>query len=394
MARVLWAAEYHLGCTPAAVPAALELVARGHEVVMLAPPEGKWMAERWGFGHRPNRRFPVYDFSRRETAPVTPEEELVSPHFWSWWEDRVDDQMADVGELLGSERFDLVLSKSCMMLCGAGFAAQRAGVPWVSYVNFCIDETAPVQDGFVQRWNRLRNRVALGADTRPAAEAYWYFVSPELTLLIGIPGLQHRASALPPYVHAVGPMGWDPPLEGDVPAWLVKLGRDRPGVLLSISSLAQGDEGLLLAAAEALADQDVDVVATVRGDLDLPALPDNFVHVGAFPHAPLMERVSSVVCSAGFGSTTRAVMAGIPPVVVPHGGDGRLVARAVVDTGVGIAIDPSELSPERLWDAVERTRSDPHLAEAAGKMASRVSGMSPATVSADLIEALLPSRSA
>jgi hypothetical protein len=307
MARVLWAAEYHLGCTPVAVPAALELVARGHEIVLLAPPDGERMADRLGFGFRPNRRFPVYDFSRRETAPVTTEEELVSPHFWSWWSERIDDQLADVAELLATEPFDLVLSKACLMLCGAGFAAQRAGVPWVSYVNFCIDETVSVPAEFTRRWNHLRARVGLSADTRPLSEAYWYFLSPELTLLIGIPGLQHRGSMLPGYVHAVGPMVWDPPLVAvDAPAWLVGLGRDRPAVLLSVSSLAQNDEGLVTAAAEALADQDVDVVATLRAGLDLPSLPANFVHTGAFPHAALMPRVSAVVCSAGFGTTTRS----------------------------------------------------------------------------------------
>lgn len=391
MSRILWAAEYHLTCCFPAVPVALELRRRGHEIVILSVPESRATFEDLGFGFRANRRFPAYDFSRRETTPITPEEEFSSEKFWKWWRHRVRDQFTDVDELLRSEHYDLLFSKSCLMLCGSGFAAERAGVPWVSYIHFCFDETEPTPLGLPDAWNRLRARMGLGPEPRPQSEVYWYAYSPWLVLLLGIPQLQHRRSTLPPYVAEVGPTAWDPPYTGKRPSWLNGLGRDRPAVLISVSNFWQEDHDLVALTAKALADEDVDVVATVPSDHDLSAVAAGVQLARHFPHGELLPKVRAVVCSAGFGTTTRAVLAGIPPVVVPRGGDGRQVARAVSEAGVGIALDPDEASPQLLRQAVQRAFHDQELADRVRDMREGTSHDA-AVTAADLVEALLEER--
>lgn len=389
MARILWAAQFHLSCCYPAVPIALELQRRGHEVVVQSVPDAESMFRSLGFGFRANHRFPAYDFGNRDDAPFSPDEELITDRFWKWWRRSVRDQFADTAQLLADERFDLVLSKSCILLCGAGLAAQARGVPWTSYIHFCFDETESSPASVREAWDSLRRALGVGHEARPDSELYWAPYSPELTLVVGIPELQHRTTNLPRFAYDVGPLAWDPPA-GDLHApWLEGLGTERPAVLVSTSNLWQDDAALVVAAAEGLAGDDVDLVATLPAQHMLPPLPREVIVTGFFPHGQLVPRVQVVVCAAGFGTTQRAILAGIPPVVVPRGGDGRHVARAVAARGVGTVIEPGDVSPDSVRLAVMRSLSDATLAAKISALRDSASRFDAARDSADLIENLL-----
>lgn len=392
MPRLLWAAEYHLSCCYPAVPVMIELRRRGHEVVVLSVPDAEALFTNLGFEFRPNRRFPVYDFADPVATPYMPDEQFRSERFWRWWRASIDDQAADVDCLLEAERFSLVVSKSCMFLSGAGLAAERRSVPWVSYIHFCLGATerAGRLNGTARsRWDALRGRHGLPSDPREDSELYWAGVSPILTLLLGIPRLQY-GGIRPEYVKAVGPIAWDPPSQMDAPPWLESLGRRRPAALVSTSHLWRRDDTLVLRAVEALASEDFDVVVTVPAGHHLPELPPNVVKTAYFPHHLLIPRVSVVVCSAGFGTATRAVLAGRPTVVVPLGGDGEPVAEAVEHTGVGVVIRPDQLNTASVRAAVSRALSDPAIIR--NVQSVREEGLSfpdPVRSAADHVEAAL-----
>lgn len=388
MARILWSAPFHISCMYPAVPIALELQARGHEIVVQTIPGAEPFIRDLGFGFRANEAFPVDDFGDPEAAPWLPEEQFTSSRFWSWWHARLDAQVSDTTTLLDAEIFDLVFGGACTMLCGAGWAAERAGVRWASYVHFCMDEVA-YDIGFVRRWNRLRSRHRLGAEGRHRREGFWYPVSSELTLLVGIGPLQYHGGPLPAYVHQIPPIDWDPPTHSAPPDWLEELGRCRPAILVSLSHFWRESASMVACLADGLGEENVDVVITAPSSHDLRGLPPNVRVAGYVPHSLLLPKVAVVLCTAGFGTTTRATLAGVPVVAVPQGGDGREVATAISRTGVGIVLDQSALSPSTLRRVVMGAIGDPDVLAASRQLREAVGGADPVQEGADLVDDLL-----
>ena len=88
-----------------------------------------------------------------------------------------------------------------------------------------------------------------------------------LVLYMTAEPLEYPRSDWPQCVRMVGPCCWDPP--ADPPSWLA--GIEQSIVLVSTSSEFQDDGRLVTTALEALADEDVHVVATLAaGDAELP----------------------------------------------------------------------------------------------------------------------------
>ncbi|MFN2568635.1 MAG: glycosyltransferase, partial [Candidatus Dormibacteria bacterium] len=271
----------------------------------------------------------------------------------------------------------------------SGLAAEKAEIPWVSYVDYFLDETLTAGESQIEWWNALRARLGLSAETRPATEARWFAMSSHLTLVFGLPCLGLQGRRLPSYVREVGPITWDPPYRGDPPLWLDELGRHRPAILISTSSLWLGDADLVTITAEALAGESCDLVATLPAQQDLPQLPNDVMVSSYLPHSLLLPKVDLVVCSGGLGVTTKALLAGIPVVAVPRGLDGYSVTRAAVASGAALAVDHRTLRPGDLRDVLLHALSDEGLRTSALVLANAGKEYDSATTSADLIEGLL-----
>jgi MGT family glycosyltransferase len=160
---------------------------------------------------------------------------------------------------------------------------------------------------------------------------------------------EYPRSDWPSSVRLVGPCHWEPP--GSPPAWLST--ETRPIVLVTASTVFQRDDKLITTALEALAGENLAVVATTAA-LD-PATfhaPPN-AHVERFlPHAPILARATCVVSHGGQGITQKALAASIPVCVVPFCRDQFDVARRVEVNEAGVRLHHKRLTPERLRDAV------------------------------------------
>jgi UDP:flavonoid glycosyltransferase YjiC (YdhE family) len=264
-------------------------------------------------------------------------------------------------------------------------------VKWISYVDFYFGELYPITELWPQQWNALRTRLGLARDPRPSTEARWLALSPHLILLLGLRELMRFSSPLPPYVHAVGPLLWDPPLRDAPPPWLKRLGRDQPAVLVSTSSAFLDDADLVTLAAEALDGEDVDVVATVPAEQQLGPLPPHVVASRYVPHSLLLPRVQALLCSAGLHVIGKAVMAGVPVVAVPRGADGHLVAKAASDAGVAIELARNGLDAARLRAALREAMSDARRRNTARAIAESSRRCNAPATAADLIEGVLAS---
>lgn len=387
MARILWSAPFHVGCTSTALPIVVRLRDRGHRVVVQSVPTSEAHFRGLGLDFAANRRFPVYDFASDVADDGSLRGSSDGGDYQRWWRRLARLQMEDTLELVAEERCDLVFGGSCMQLCGHGLAADKAGVPWASYIDFLVDETVVREPEFPQLWDRWRASLGLPAERRHGEESLWFPFSPYLILYLVHPRLSFGPA--PPYVRRVGASMWDEPARAPEAKWLADLGVRRPAVLVSTSSLWQDDADLVTGVASAMAGEDVDVVATVPTGQELPTLADNVTVTGQFPHSLLMPRVSCVVCSAGLGTVTRALCAGVPVVVVPRSGDGHNVARAAVRAGAGVALMPAAATAAELGAAIGRALVDAAMRSAAASFKGELVAATALDDAADAVEALL-----
>jgi MGT family glycosyltransferase len=194
---------------------------------------------------------------------------------------------------------------------------------------------------------------------------------------------EYPRSDWPANYRLVGPGLWEPPSEP--PAWLEAI--DRPLVLVSCSSEYQNDRRLVETTLQALADEEVFVVATLAGNdpagLDVPrnARVERYL-----AHAPLLERATCVVCHGGMGVTQKALAGGVPVCVVPFGRDQLEVAGHVKAAGAGAVLQPFLLNASRLRKAVREATSRREKAQELAAALARAGGP---TAAADHVESLL-----
>lgn len=227
--------------------------------------------------------------------------------------------------------------------------------------------------------NRMREKEGL----EPADAMEEVLTRPPLTLYFTAEPLEYPRRDWPESYAMVGAASWVPP--ATAPDWLEAI--DRPIVLVTCSTERQADAAILRNALVGLADSDVFVVGTSAAqdpkEFDVPenARVERFV-----PHDPIVERAVAVVCHGGMGITQRALLHGVPPVVVPFGRDQLEVARRVEHAEAGVSLSPRKLSPHRVREAVEQAQL---RVEGAGRVAEAFRQAGGDLGAADLVEGLL-----
>jgi MGT family glycosyltransferase len=226
------------------------------------------------------------------------------------------------------------------------------------------------------------NRARPLAGAPPVTSIEQLFTPAQLLLLMSAEPLEYARSDWPPSVRMIGACSWDPPAES--PQWLEQV--ERPLVLVATSSESQNDERLVATALEALAEEPVDVVATVPagdpGDFRVPANArvERFV-----PHSFILPRAACVVTHGGAGITQKALGAGVPVCVMPYGRDQHEVARRVQAVGAGTRLAPSRLSPGRLRHKV---REAMEMRDGAARVAAGFAAAGGGAAGADAVEEL------
>jgi MGT family glycosyltransferase len=188
------------------------------------------------------------------------------------------------------------------------------------------------------------NRVRTAAGARALDDFAQMFTTPPLLLYLTAEPFEYPRPDWPPSVRMVGPCCWDPP--ADLPSWLAEL--DRPLVLISTSSEFQDDGRLVTVALKALAEEDVNVVATVPAQKLAAADPANARLEPFVSHTPLLARAACAVTHGGAGATQKALAAGVPVCVVPFGRDQLEVARRVEVADAGTRLPAQRLNADRL----------------------------------------------
>jgi len=166
------------------------------------------------------------------------------------------------------------------------------------------------------------------------------------------------------------------PVEGTkAPAWSSPwpANDQRPLVVVSLSTLNQGQAPLMRHILRALAALDVRALVTLGPALD-PAeftAPPNAILEPFVPHSAVLPQAAALVTQCGIGTLTKGLVCGVPLVCIPLGGDQPDNAARVVARGAGIRIG-KEASPERIAAAIERVLTNPQYRTAARRLGSSI----------------------
>ena len=210
------------------------------------------------------------------------------------------------------------------------------------------------------------NELRVAAGLRPYRSPLEIQASADAVIAMTAPPLEYPRAVMPANTHFVGVCPWEPPVTR--PAYLDEPGD--PWVLVTCSTDYQGDELLAVTAAQALAGERVRVLITAPQPIDLP--PAGNVRVEQFvPHGHVLPQCAAVICHGGMGIVAKAMLHGVPMVVVPFGRDQPEIARRVTEAGAGVAIKPKQLTPQRLRAAVRTAMDAPaRAADAAAQLAA------------------------
>lgn len=290
---------------------------------------------------------------------------------------------------------------------GGAFAAEASGLPWAFYsVSPPIvpsQDAPPSGPGLKPRGGvagRLRDRgvgALISLPVRGPARKYFdplraqlglgprrgvseYVAAAPVAVYYTAEPFEYPRSDWPPNTRLVGPGIWDPPAEA--PQWLSAI--EAPIVLVTTSSDFQDDGKLVRTALDALADEDVFVIATIAGgDPGGFTAPANARVERFVPHAAILSRATCVVSHGGSGITQKALAAGVPVCAVPFGRDHLDIARRVEVAGAGTRLPGWQLRPDRLRAAVEVAM---HRREGAGRIAEAFARAGGPAAAADAFE--------
>jgi UDP:flavonoid glycosyltransferase YjiC (YdhE family) len=379
--RILWLNWSGGGNLPPSLGVARVLTERGHQVTFAGRPEMVPRVKTAGYraiemtqAYAQVDRYPQGHFMTRAACYLT------SP--------AVEDQIRSI---VAAEAPDVVLIDA--MFPAALAQAPGFGAPTAVFVHTFVFRQLDMWRRFFGIFDDMRQKA--GFPGHPGFDQLWQ--SRERIISTSLAAFD--AAPLP---------GWDmvchvgPVLEDEkfaVPTILPWAEDDAtPLVLVSFSTgFEQRNVEKVQRALDALAELQVHVVATTGGIVapNELASPTNAMVLNYAAHDPIIRRAALVVTHGGHGTAMRALLHGVPMVVIPGlAGDQPYVAAALQEFGAGLAL-PGDASSEAMRTAVREVLSQPSFREAAKQRATMLAGVDGAANAADEVEALLsvkPSR--
>lgn len=374
------------GTVPPELGAARRLVARGHDVTVLAEDSMRADVDASGARFRP--------WTRATNRPTrSPDDDPYRD-----WECRTPTQLferiidlqlvgpapayaADVDDAVADVRPDLVVCS--MFALGAMIALEASGTPFDVLMPNAYALPAPGMPPFGTGFapakgapGRLRDRLvtsivgrswrkglpglnALRAERglAPLDDLFDQVHAARRVLVLTSAGFDFPAE-LPAHVRYVGAV-LDDPTWAAAPAWSAPPGDD-PLVLVGLSSTFQDQAAALQRIVDALGSLPVRGLVTTGPALDPGAIaaPDNVTVVRAAPHAEVLPHAAAIVTHGGHGTVVRALAAGTPLLVMPHGRDQGDNAVRVTTRGAGLKLS-RKASPAKVAAGVQRLLDDP-----------------------------------
>jgi MGT family glycosyltransferase len=374
--------------------AARQLRRNGHGVRFIAEAELREEVEAAGFTFAAWRRTPSYavrgaviDMPDPSDLSIFYDHTLFGPAAACAADTRDEFDKAPTDALLASD-----------FLIGSAIAAEAAGIPYAMLSPHIsvrpLPGVPPMGSGLLPprtpeeraEVDAVSNRFAAGMNARlpvlneargsqglaPLDHVFDLYDRAERVLLAISAAFDIPADYLPANVRYVGPLldppGWSKPWTAP---WLQQ--SDRPRALVSFSTSFQDQTETLQRVINALGAMAIDAVVTTG-----PALVDatlqaakNVTLLHSAPHDAVMKEVSLVVTHGGHGTVSRALVHGLPLLVMPMGRDQNDNAMRVETRGAGLTLPPAAAEAE-IAAALNRLIAEPQFRAAAGRLGEAI----------------------
>jgi len=207
-------------------------------------------------------------------------------------------------------------------------------------------------------------------------------------LVLASAALDFPVRHLPPNVRYVGTpfddtgaVAWSSPWPAD---------DARPLVLVSLSTLPQGQAPIMQRTLDAIGPLPVRALVTLGPSLDAAqfTVPPNAVIETFVPHAAVLPQVSAMVTQCGLGTTMKALAHGIPLVCIPLVGDQPDNAARVAARGAGIR-PGADASSAQIRVAIQRILDDASFRDRAQRLGRVIASQDGARAAADELESLV-----
>ena len=424
MARFLIGTIPAIGHVNPGLPIARKLVERGHEVWWYTGKGFKSTVEATGARFVPVRT--GLDFSDPKSLPESFIEKKKSlkgledfrfgvKHVFI---DSAVTQLKDFTDILHDFPADILLSDSLFL--GASWVHEKRGLPWAAFNTSALfvssRDTAPFGLGIqpdVSTLGHLRNhflnwvyRLILLNDVTAyldqvrgsvglSPEGKDFFraiVSPFLFLQATVPDFEYPRSNLPASVHFIGPFLPEPPSSFTPPAWWDELKGDLPVVHVTQGTVATDTDDLIVPTLQALADEDVLVVATTGGQpiesIKLDPIPSNARIEQFIPHYHLLPYVDVMVTNGGYNGVQVALANGVPLVAAGQTEDKPEVGARVQWAGVGINLKTKTPTSTQVKDAVKAILASSNYRQKAQFLQAEIARYDAPTLAVSLLEQL------
>lgn len=327
-------------------------------------------------------------------------------------------QLQDLTDILDEFPAEVLLCD--VFFLGMSWLHEKTGLPWAAFgmsaLPFTSRDTAPFGLGIQPNHSivgQLRNGVlnwlsntVLMRDVRvhldrvPAsvglsAKGQDFFtaaLSPFLYLQGTTPSFEYPRSDLPPQVHFVGTFLPPAPSDFVLPLWWQDLQGKMPVVHVTQGTVATVASNLIEPTIQALADEDVLVVATTGGQpinsLNLESIPTNVRLEPFIPHAHLLPYVDVMVTNGGFNGVQIALANGVPMVTAGQTEEKPEICARVQWTKTGIDLKTSTPTATQIRDAVKTILSSPIYKQNAQRFQKEISLYNSPTLATTLLEVL------
>ncbi|MBF8185999.1 oleandomycin glycosyltransferase [Nonomuraea sp. K274] len=273
-------------------------------------------------------------------------------------------------------RPDLIVHGSACLW--AAVAARELGVPAASlFTTFAYNRYVPSPTGAswkllaaaagrprtVLDYVRARRRLRRRYDIRGLPPLDLLNVRQPLNLVFTSRDFQPGAGAFDESFQFVGPSLGARPADPSFPVDRLRA----PVLYASLGTVFNAGPQVLRTFAAALSPLGGTVVIAT-GETDpaaLDPLPDNVIAHRFVPQPEVLARAALFVTHGGMNSANEAMYAGVPMLVIPQGADQPLVARRVVELGVGLAISTRDTGAELVHALAKRLLDEPRFRAAA-----------------------------
>jgi UDP:flavonoid glycosyltransferase YjiC (YdhE family) len=326
-------------------------------------------------------------------------------------------QVKDLTDILREFPADVLLSDVCFL--GAAWVHETGGPPWAAFgitaLGIISPDTAPFGLGMrpdASTLGRLRNGVLNGVFERglfgdvtdymnqlrasiglPPYQTSFFdaVVSPYLYLQGTVPAFEYPRSNLPSQVHFIGPYLPEPPADFTPPVWWDDLKSGKPVVHVTQGTVATEADDLIVPTLQALADEDVLVVAATGGkpieNIKAP-LPANARLERFIPYYHLLPHVDVMVTNGGYNGVQAALAHGVPLVAAGQTEEKPEICTRIEWAGVGINLKTKTPKPTQLKNAVNKILESPHYRQKAQLIQSDIARYDTPSLSAKLLEQL------